>query len=129
MFTNMFTDPYDLNKIIDKLVAALSQEKEGTKEYSAILDQLTKLYALKKIDIDILLKIDEADDKQRETELKCEGIEIENDQKRNEKMILGLKPETLALIAANLVGIGLILGHERLGVVTSKAIGFVSKLR
>ena len=129
MFTNMFTEPTKLNEIIDDLVAALEEREKGSKEYSALLDQLTKLYNLKKIDIEILLNIIKSDDQQRETELKCEGIEHDNDQKKKEKIIFGMKAETLALIAANLIGIGLILGHERLGVVTSKAIGFVSKLR
>lgn len=35
--------------------------------------------------------------------------------------------ETLALIAANLLGIILILGHEQTNVVTSKALNFVFK--
>lgn len=37
--------------------------------------------------------------------------------------------ETLALIAGNLAGILLILNYERAHVVTSRAIGFVTKLR
>lgn len=37
--------------------------------------------------------------------------------------------DTMALIAANLAGIVLIIGHERLHVITTKAIGFVSKLK
>lgn len=37
--------------------------------------------------------------------------------------------DTLAGIAANLLGIGLICNFERLHVITSKALGFVSKLR
>ena len=40
-----------------------------------------------------------------------------------------VSPDTLALIGANLLGILLILNFERLGVVTSKALGFVGKLR
>lgn len=37
--------------------------------------------------------------------------------------------ETLAMIGGNLAGILLILNFERAGVVASKALGFVSKLR
>jgi hypothetical protein len=37
--------------------------------------------------------------------------------------------DTWALVGANLLGIVLIIGHERANVVTSKALGFVSKLR
>jgi hypothetical protein len=40
-----------------------------------------------------------------------------------------LSKDALATIAANLFGILLIVGHERANVVTSKALGFVQKLR
>ena len=40
-----------------------------------------------------------------------------------------VKADTLALIAGNLAGILMIVGHERANVVTSKAISFVSKLK
>jgi len=40
-----------------------------------------------------------------------------------------ISPDTLALIAANLAGIILILNHERVHVVASKALSFVGKLR
>lgn len=40
-----------------------------------------------------------------------------------------ISPDTLATITANLAGIALIVGHERAHVVTSKALGFVLKLR
>jgi 5'(3')-deoxyribonucleotidase len=40
-----------------------------------------------------------------------------------------ISPDTWAVIAANLLGIALILHYERADIVTSKAIGFVSKLK
>lgn len=40
-----------------------------------------------------------------------------------------VSPDTLATVAANLLGIILIVGHERIHVVTSKALNFVLKLR
>lgn len=40
-----------------------------------------------------------------------------------------VSPDTIATVAANLIGIGMILHHERAHVITTKAIGFVSKLR
>lgn len=40
-----------------------------------------------------------------------------------------ISPDTLALIAGNLTGIALILHYEKVNVVTSKALGFVQKLR
>ena len=40
-----------------------------------------------------------------------------------------VSPDTLATIFANLAGIVMIVGHERLHVVTSKALQFIMKLR
>lgn len=40
-----------------------------------------------------------------------------------------VSPDTLAMIAGNLAGILLIVGHERAHVVTSKALNFVMKMR
>jgi hypothetical protein len=40
-----------------------------------------------------------------------------------------VSPDTLAIVIGNLIGIILIVGHERLHVVTSKALNFVMKLR
>lgn len=40
-----------------------------------------------------------------------------------------LKPDTVAQIAANLAGIGLILNYEKLSVITTKALGFIIKGR
>lgn len=40
-----------------------------------------------------------------------------------------ISKDTLAIIAGNLAGIVFILGFERANIVTSKAVGFVMKLR
>lgn len=40
-----------------------------------------------------------------------------------------IKPDTIALIAGNLLGIGLILGYEKTNVITTKALGFIMKGR
>lgn len=40
-----------------------------------------------------------------------------------------ISPDTLAVVAGNLIGIGLILNHERLEVISSKALGFVLRGR
>lgn len=40
-----------------------------------------------------------------------------------------VSPDTLAIVVGNLAGILLILNYERAHVVTSKALGFVMKLR
>lgn len=40
-----------------------------------------------------------------------------------------VSPDTMATVIANLLGIGIIVGHERVHIVTSKALSFVQKLR
>jgi hypothetical protein len=40
-----------------------------------------------------------------------------------------ISPDTIAIIAGNLLGIILILGYEKANVITSKALGFVLKGR
>lgn len=40
-----------------------------------------------------------------------------------------VSPDTMAIVAGNLVGILVIVWHERANVVTSKAVNFVMKLR
>jgi len=40
-----------------------------------------------------------------------------------------VSPDTLAMIAGNIVGIVLIIGHERANVITTKALGFVMRLK
>lgn len=130
MFTKFFTDPTELNSVIDQLIDKLTEEEAGTKEFTALVDQLTKLYKLKEIDTNLQLKELESEDKQRTNEVQSELTELEIENKKREmKIPFGIKPETLALIAANLAGIALILGHERLNVVTTKAIGFVKQLK
>jgi hypothetical protein len=40
-----------------------------------------------------------------------------------------LSPDTIATIAANLLGIVMIIGHERASIITTKAFGLLAKLR
>lgn len=40
-----------------------------------------------------------------------------------------VSPDTLVLVAGNLIGIVVILGYEKANVITSRALGFVMKLR
>ena len=47
---------------------------------------------------------------------------------RNETRSRRVSPDTLATIGANLLGIGIIVGHERTHIVTSKALSFIKKL-
>jgi hypothetical protein len=48
---------------------------------------------------------------------------------KEENLPRRVSADTLATVIANLVGIAMILNHERAGVVASKAVSFVMKLR
>lgn len=87
------TEPTGLQKAIDNVLREMDGVTADSSEYAAMVDQLTKLYAI---------------------------------QDRNPNRV---SADTLATIGANLAGILLIINHERMHVVTTKALGFVSKLR
>ena len=124
----LFSKPTALNQAIDDTIAAMLKEKAGTQEYAKLVDQLTKLYKLKEIDINAVLKEADFLNKQQQQEAETELKKLDIRQRLREmKLPFGMKPETLAIIAANLLGILLILNHERLNVVTSKAVSFVKK--
>jgi len=48
-----------------------------------------------------------------------------NNENKNRKV----KPDTIAIVMTNLIGIGMILGYERVNIITSKALGFVLRGR
>lgn len=52
--------------------------------------------------------------------------ELRGDQQKAKQSI---SPDTIAIVAGNLLGIILILNYEKIGVVTSKALGFVIRGR
>jgi hypothetical protein len=79
---------------IDALLNDMAAINRSSEEYAAMVDLLTKLYALK-----------------------------EDKSKRRPS------PDTLAVVAGNLAGILMIVGHEKAHVVTSKALNFVMKAR
>jgi len=83
-----------LEKAINELLNDMTSFTSDSKEYTIMVDQLTKLYSLKVLD-------------------------------RPKR----ISPDTLAIVAGNLIGILVIVGHERANIVTSKALSFVLKLR
>lgn len=83
-----------LDEVIDNVFSEMAGESSDSEEYAKMVDQLTKLYAL------------------RDTQ--------------NPKRI---SPDTLAIVLGNLLGIVIIVGHERAHVVTSRALSFIMKLK
>ena len=125
----MFSDSTELNVAINRILTAMSDIEPDTKEYSTMLDQLVKLYKLKEIDVKLYLQEQETDSKAEALAADAVLKDLQADAMRDERRIFGVKADTLVLVGANHAGIALILGHEKFNVVTTKAIGFVSKLK
>lgn len=83
---------------ITSLLEDMSGLNSDSPEYAKMVDQLTKLYALKEIDAKI-------------------------DHPRR------VSADTLAIVGGNILGIVMIVGHERASVLTSKALTFLTKLK
>lgn len=109
-----------LNKVIADLLENLEGTDESSQEYSTMTDNLVKLAKIRNDTIKL-----ESDINIEATKLQTE---IENDI---EKRRTWWKPSPDAVVAAvgSVAGIVLILNYEKLGVVTSKAVGFVNKMK
>lgn len=72
--------------------------------------------------------LDEVDPTKEEYKIAVENLgrlyEAKNKEKRS-----GVSPDTVAIVVGNLIGIALILWHEKAEVITTKALGFVIKGR
>lgn len=137
-----------LDAAITSLLNVMLDTDHRTDEYKVMADQLVKLYTLKKIDNDFLLKtleeerlvqdnlatqrLAEAEQlrKDRETDADCRVKHYEAEEKKAE---LGRRfkvtHDTLAIVAGNLLGIAIVVGYERAHVLTSKAFANVLKTR
>lgn len=84
----------NLEKEIDAVLNVMSTWAPDSTEYTAMTDNLEKLYKAK----------------------------------ANERSST-ISPDTIAIIAGNLLGLALILGYEKTGSITSKALGFIIRGR
>jgi len=58
-----------------------------------------------------------------------EVIELMERREKLKEKKFPVSPDTVAIVVGNLLGIGLILGYERAGIITTKALGFVLRGR
>lgn len=85
---------------------------------------------LKETNSNIEAKKEESVLRREELDAKTRLMDVEIESKKDEiEKRKRVSPDTLALIGANIVGIVMIIGHERANVIASKALGFVSKLK
>lgn len=96
------TEHTELDVAITRVLAHMADAKCDSEEYAKLLDHLSKLYKMK---------------------------DTEASLRKDAVMSRRVSPDTLAIVAANLVGIVLIIGHERANVIATKALSLVTKLR
>ena len=115
----------------------------ASQDYGNKVDNLVKLYKLKfeddRLSIDYDLKNREVsiqenknDQESKLKELEQSRLELElAKEKQYQKLpwYRKVSPETKALVAANIVGIGAILLHEQVQPIGTKALGLVLKLK
>lgn len=112
-----------LDKAIADVLTELDTLSSDSDEFAKATDQLVKLHKLKVEEGKLNL----------EANLALEKHTLEKRQQAHQEQLdTSPKPvgrDTLVLAGANLLGIVLIVGHERAHIVTSKALGFVKTLR
>jgi hypothetical protein len=97
-----------LDTNLDDLYTKLDELDPAEEDYATAVDHLVKLHKLAQEE---------------------EKIKLERSKQILDSQPKPLSKDTMVLAGANLLGIILIVGHERAHVVTSKAIGFIKMLR
>lgn len=106
------TEKSGLDETIDAVIAQMADFRSESEEFQKATDQLVKLHALKM------------------AETSQHIIEVEKLHTiAQDSRSFRVSQDTLALVAGNLLGIIMIVGHERMHIVSSKALGFLGKLR
>ena len=140
-----------LEEVIDNHQTQMVGVDAYSSEYIQMMRDLSVLYKLQSEEQVSEQKQKEFDLKVKEFQLKEEELEFKREHERNESYYKGkdytlkeaellikqadlerrgkISPDTVIMIAGNLAGILLILNFEKVGVVTSKAMGLLIKLR
>ena len=140
-----------LEEVIDNHQTQMVGVDAYSSEYIQMMKDLSVLYKLRSEERVSEQKQKEFDLKVKEFQLKEEELEFKREHERNESSYKAkdytlkeaeilmkeadlerrgkISPDTVIMVAGNLAGILLILNFEKVGVVTSKAMGLLIKLR
>ena len=140
-----------LEEVIDNHQTQMVGVDAYSSEYIQMMKDLSVLYKLQSEEQVSEQKQKEFDLKVKEFQLKEEELEFKREHERNESSYKAkdytlkeaeilmkqadlerrgkISPDTVIMVAGNLAGILLILNFEKVGVVTSKAMGLLIKLR
>ena len=145
------TETTSLEEVIDNHQTQMVGVDAYSSEYIQMMRDLSVLYKLQSEERVSEQKQKEFDLKVKEFQLKEEELEFKREHERNESSYKAkdytlkeaeilmkqadlerrgkISPDTVIMVAGNLAGILLILNFEKVGVVTSKAMGLLIKLR
>jgi len=101
-----------LDKALDAALNDLHGHHATSEEYAKTLDTIVKLHKMK-LDSEVNVL---------DTTVKKHKMTLDEKPPR-------VSPDTIAIVAANLLGIVMILKHEKLDIITSKAFALVMKPR
>ena len=140
-----------LEEVIDNHQTQMVGVDAYSSEYIQMMKDLSVLYKLRSEERVSEQKQKEFDLKVKEFQLKEEELEFKREHERNESSYKAkdytlkeaeilmkeadlerrgkISPDTVIMVAGNLAGILLILNFEKVGVITSKAMGLLIKLR
>ena len=140
-----------LEEVIDNHQTQMVGVDAYSSEYIQMMKDLSVLYKLRSEEQVSEQKQKEFDLKVKEFQLKEEELEFKREHERNESSYKAkdytlkeaeilmkqadlerrgkISPDTVIMVAGNLAGILLILNFEKVGVITSKAMGLLIKLR
>ena len=140
-----------LEEVIDNHQTQMVGVDAYSSEYIQMMKDLSVLYKLQSEERVSEQKQKEFDLKVKEFQLKEEELEFKREHERNESTYKAkdytlkeaeilmkqadlerrgkISPDTVIMVAGNLAGILLILNFEKVGVITSKAMGLLIKLR
>lgn len=140
-----------LEEVIDNHQTQMVGVDAYSSEYIQMMKDLSVLYKLQSEERVSEQKQKEFDLKVKEFQLKEEELEFKREHERNESSYKAkdytlkeaeilmkqadlerrgkISPDTVIMVAGNLAGILLILNFEKVGVITSKAMGLLIKLR
>lgn len=107
----------DLDNALESLYADLVEHPSNTDDYAKTASQLTKLHQLR--------MEEEASNREwvaatHAREAETRALELEATRHK-----YGVSKDTLMIVGGNIIGILVIVGHERMHLVTSKALSFI----
>lgn len=125
-----FDEYVNLEVEIARALDTLKTFAPDSEEYAKIVKQLSELTKIRMSLSDATVKLFETtsavDEARKSTVIKQDELELKYKEANKPDHV---SKDTIALVGANLAGIVLILGYERMNIIASKALGLVMRLR